>query len=122
MVPRVFEDAALVRGHQRHRLGDIQRRAAAEADDAIGAVGLEGRHAVVDLLLHRVAEDAAVDGRIQALQRRLELRQHRQRGEALVGDDERALQAAVGEVLGDQLAGAGAEVDLCREGKLIDHG
>ena len=34
MVPRVLEDVARVRRHQRDRLGDVERRAAAEADDA----------------------------------------------------------------------------------------
>ena len=46
-----------------------------------------------------------------------ELSEDGQRSETLVGDDERALHARDGEVLGDQVAGAGPKVDDRREGE-----
>src|SRR6266702_5875600 len=49
-----------------------------------------------------------------------ELREDRQRGEALVGDDERALHAMPLQVLGDELARAGTEMDFSWEGEFRD--
>ena len=43
LVPHVVEHVAVVHRHQADDLGHVERRAAAEADDAIGAVRLEGR-------------------------------------------------------------------------------
>ena len=40
MVPCVFEDVARMRRHQRDRLGDVERRAAAQADHRVGACAL----------------------------------------------------------------------------------
>ncbi len=57
-VPRVVEHVALVHGHHGHRLGDVERGAAAEADDRVGAVGPERRRAGHHLRRRRVAEHA----------------------------------------------------------------
>jgi len=103
-------------------LGDVERGAAADADDAVGAMGAERLGAGHCLARRRVAEDAAEDGRVEAGAGEigLQLRDDRQRREALVGDDERALAAALGEVRADELPGAGAEVDRRRERELGD--
>ena len=46
-----------MRGHQRDRLGDIQCRAAAEADDRVGPMRVERRRPVGHLAAHRIAAD-----------------------------------------------------------------
>jgi hypothetical protein len=92
VVPRVLDDVARVRGRDADHLGDVQRRAAAEADDAIGSVRLEGRRALHHLAGGRIAEHAAEHRDLEALQVAAELGQHRQRRQRLVGDDQRALQ------------------------------
>jgi len=46
--------------------------------------------------------------------------QDRQGAQAPVGDDERALEALLLQVLGDQVARAGAEVDGGGEGEFFD--
>ena len=67
MIPGVLEDVALVPRHERHRLGDIERRAAAEADHAVGLVCLEGPRAFFHLPARRVAGDAEVTFAVDAL-------------------------------------------------------
>ena len=69
MVPRVFEDVAGMRGHQRNSLRDIERCAAAHPDHRVGVVRLVRRDALVHLTAHRVAPDARKDGNAQAGQR-----------------------------------------------------
>jgi hypothetical protein len=81
---------------------------------------LERRGAVVDLLLHRVAEDARVDLHLKPLEALGEVVQDRQHPEALVGDDERALEALLLQVIGDQVACAGTEVNGGGEGESRD--
>ena len=62
----VVEELARVVDHQRDRLAHVERRAAAEDDDAVGAVLVERGDAAFDLALGRIAEDAGVDRRDQA--------------------------------------------------------
>ena len=100
MIPGVFEHVARVRRHQRDRLGDVERRAAAEADDRIGAMRAVRRDAVIDLALDRVAPDVRNRPRRRGRQVGDELREQRQRRDAAVGDDQRPLQALLVEVLG----------------------
>ena len=54
------------RRHQRDRLGDVERRAAAQADHRVGAVRLVGGDAFVDLASDRVAPDAGEDADVEA--------------------------------------------------------
>jgi len=101
----------------------FKRRTAAEADDAIGAVGLVGSGSIHHLRGGGVAMNAAVDGHVQVAQMGAELRQHRQGRQRAVGDDQGALAALRAQVLGDELARAGAELDGGGEGKTGDaHG
>ena len=120
VVPHVLEDVALVRGGDADHLGHVERRAAAEADHAIGAMRLEGGRARHHLAGGRVAEHAGEHGHLQPRQMGLELGQHRQRGQRLVGDDQRALEALLAQVLRHFLARAGAEVDGGGKGKAAD--
>ena len=103
-------------------LGDVERRAAADADDGVGAVRAERRRAGHHLARRRVAEHAAEDRRREPGGREVgrQLGDDRQRREALVGDDERALQAALAQLRADELARARAEVDRRRKGELGD--
>ena len=120
MIPCVLEHVALVDGHQRDRLGDVERGASAQSDDRIGTMLAEGGDAVGDLAFDRIAPDVGIHGDVEPMQVGDELRKQRQRGDAAVGDDQRALQALRGQVLGDELARARAEVNGRREGKSVD--
>jgi hypothetical protein len=111
MVPGVLQDVAFVHGHQRDRLGDVERGAPAESDDGIGRVRLEGAHAVDNLLARRVAMDAGIDLRVEGREAVAEVAQDRECRQSPVGDDERAFHAGALEVVGDQAARAGAEMD-----------
>ena len=62
MVPRVLEDVARVLGHQRDRLRDVERGAAADADDAVGTMRTKRCGALHHLAAHRIAADARIDG------------------------------------------------------------
>ncbi len=107
--------------HERDRLRDVQRRAAAEPDDRIGVVRLEGLHAIGDLLLGGIAVDPGIDLHREPVEPRAEVLQDRQRCQPLVGDDQRALHALLAQVLGHQAPRAGTEVDGGREGEFADH-
>ncbi len=120
MVVRVLEDVAVVVRHHGNRLGDVDGRAAAEAHDGVGAVGAVCGHAVIDLLSHRVAGYARVHLHLEAFELRGEIVQDGKDGEALVGDDQRPLHALLPQVLGDELAGAGAEMNGRGEGEAFD--
>jgi hypothetical protein len=112
-----------VRGRQPHDLGDVERGAAAEADHAVGRMRAVGVGAGHHLRAGGVAEDAVEDRHIQPAQVAAELGQHRQPGQRAVGDDQRALAPLRQQVLGDELAGAGAEGDGGGEGEAGDgHG
>ncbi len=67
----------------------------------------------------RVAEDAVEHRDVQAGQVAAELGHHRQRGQRVVGDDQRALAAGVEQVACHQLARAGAELDVVGKEKRV---
>ena len=67
-------------------------------------------------LLHRVAPDLGVDRRVEAGQHRAEFREQRQRRDAAIGDDQRTQDPLRLQVVGDEPARAGAEVDGRGEG------
>jgi hypothetical protein len=123
MVPDVLEHVTRVHRHHADDLGDIECRAAAEADDAVGVVRLEGGCAGHHLARGRVAEHTVEHCDIETIEVAAELRQHRQRGECLVSHDQRTLQALRAQVFGHQPACTGAEVDGSRKGETGDaHG
>ena len=66
MVPGVFENAPLMHRHQRDRLGDIERRAAAESDDAVGAMCAIRIRPRLYLRCDRIALDACKETGIQS--------------------------------------------------------
>ena len=92
-------------------LGDVERRAAAQADHRIGVVRLVRGGALLHLAADGIAPDLGEDGDVEARQRRDEIGEQRQRRDPAVGDDERPRDAFGLEVVRDQLAGAGSEVD-----------
>ncbi len=109
--------------HQRDRLGDIERRAAAQADHRIGVVRLVRGRALLHLAADGIAPDLGENADIETRQRRDEVREQRQRRDPAVGDDERPLDALGLEMVRDELAGAGSEVDGGREAESCDgHG
>ena len=120
MVPHVFEDVALVRGGDADYFGDVERRAAAEADHAIRAMGLERGRSLHHLAGGRVAEHAGEHGHLQPRQMGLELGQHGQRAQGLVGDDEGPLEALLAQMLRHFLARARAEADGSGKRKAAD--
>jgi hypothetical protein len=63
-------------------LGDVERRAAAEADHAIGVVLAERGDTALDLRARGIAEDAAVDVDREAREPGAETREDRKRREA----------------------------------------
>ncbi len=106
-------------GHQRDRLGHVERRAAAQADDRVGAVRAIGADAVVDLAPGRVAPKLRIDGYLETFHPGAESLQQRQGCDAAVGDDQRARDALHAQMLGDELARAGSEVDRGRKGEPV---
>jgi len=58
----VLVERAVVVDAERDELAGVERRAAAEGDDEIGAVRLVRREAVDDVLLHGVLVDLVEDG------------------------------------------------------------
>jgi len=107
--------------HQRDRFGDIERGTTAETDHRIGAMRLVGGHALIDLAADGIAPDLGIDGDVETRQAGDECLEHRQRRNAAVGDDERALDALRLQMFGDELACAGAEVNGRGESKAMDH-
>jgi hypothetical protein len=95
----------------------LERRAAAQADDAVGAVRAEHRGAVHHLPRRRVAGHPRVHRDLQARQQRTELGEHGERFQRLVGDDQRTGEPAIAQVRRHFLAGAGPEADGGGEGK-----
>ena len=111
MIPRIFEDIAVVVRHQRNGLGDVERRAAADADDGVRAMGLERGCAGHHLAAHRIAEDVREHRDVEAGQVGEQCAEQRQRGDAAIGDQQRARDSLGLQVIGDELARAGAEMD-----------
>jgi hypothetical protein len=113
MIPRVLEHVAVVARHHHHRLGDVERRAAAEADDRVGVVGPCGRAAGHRLRAGRIAGDAIEHRDVEAgvAQRRDERMSDRQLRQCAVGDDQRAREPFFAQVRPDLAGGARAEAD-----------
>ncbi len=123
MVPRILEDVAVVVRHQRDGLGHVQRGAAADADDRIRAMRLVRGRAGHHLAAHRVAEDLREHADGETGQVGDQRGEQRQRGDAAIGDQQRARDALRLQVVGDELARAGAEMDGGREAEAFDaHG
>ena len=120
VIPGVFEHVARMDRHQRDRLGDVERSAAAQPDDRIGAMLAERRNAVLNLGFHRIAPDFRINADLEPVQIGDELLEHRQRRDAAVGHDERALEAVRAEMLGHERARARPEVDGRRKGETVD--
>ena len=106
MTPLVFDDAAVVRGHDADALGGVDRAAAADRDQAVAALRSILGGPGVDELDARVGADAIEDDRLavraaQDLERGVE----QTRGlHARVGDEQRppdAKQAGLGPELAD---------------------
>ena len=66
MVPGVLENVAGMGGHQRDGLRDVERRAAAQSDHGVGAVGLVRGDTLAHLAPHRIAPDSGKDRGIEA--------------------------------------------------------
>ena len=79
------EEGPVLADHERDALGRVHGRAAAEGDDAVAAVGLEGRDAAGDVRLRRVALDVRIDGAAAA--RRGRVRDHRPDARDACADD-----------------------------------
>src|SRR5207249_3487568 len=118
MIPGVLENVARVRRHQGNGLGHIECGAAAQADDGVGAVRLVRRDAIHDLASHGIAPDVGVDIDGKAGKAGDEFLEQRQRRNPAIGDDERAFAAVRLQMLRDQPARAGAEMDGGWKGKL----
>jgi hypothetical protein len=74
-------------------------------------VGLVGRHTLPDLAADGIAPDSGEDAGVKRGQRRHEIREQGQRRDPAVGDDERSPDVLRVEVIRDERAGAGAEVN-----------
>jgi len=122
MIPCVFEDVARVCGHQRDRLRHVQRGAATQSDYCVGVVRLVRGGARHHLPAHRIARDVGEDRGVKTGQPTQEVPQQRQRGDTAIGDDERPCHALAFQVVGDQPARAGSEVDGRGKGEALDHG
>ena len=90
MVPCVFENIAVVTSDQRYRFRDIERRAAADADDAIRIMRLVRGLARVDLATRRIAPDLGEHGDFEAGQLAQKGLEHWKRGQRTIGDNKRA--------------------------------
>lgn len=100
-----------MRGGHAHHLGDVQRSAATETNDAVGSMRFVGGRAIHHLAASRVAEHTGKHRNVESAEMGAEFGQHRQGAERAVRDDERALETLLQQVCGDLLARAGAETD-----------
>ena len=123
MIPDVLKDVTGMRCRHADHLGHIERRAAPESDDAIGAMRGKGRSALHHLAAGRVAMDAIKHGDLQAIEMAAEFSQHGQCGQGAIGHDQRAAKAQGGQVAGHELARAWPELDGGWKRKILDaHG
>ena len=101
--------------HQRDHLGGIEPRAATECDDAIVLAGPEGLATLEHILLHRIGAHIREHRRLEAglRQVRHDIGNHRRRGKALVGDEQRAGDAMGLAMVGKLPDTAIAELDGC---------
>ena len=108
----VVEQLALVRREERAELRRVERRAAADPDEAVEAVArrLDG---LAHGALARLAGDAVVDDRLDAgrAERRLEALAETRPGHERVADDERPGDAEPAQVLAGLVRRPGAEDD-----------
>ena len=124
VIPHVFHDVAFVRSHHGDHLRDVQAGTTAEADDAVGPVCARSRGAFHDLSPRGVAVNAGEHGDIEpGAETVAEVGHDGQGGEPLVRDDDRAFDTGFAQMIADQLARAGAELDGGGETELGDgHG
>jgi hypothetical protein len=76
---------------------------------------------VINLAPDGIAPDPGVDADFETRQIRDERLEHRQGRDAAIGDDERTPDAVFLQVIGDELACAGAEVNDRGKGETMDH-
>jgi hypothetical protein len=120
MVPGVLEHVARMHRHQRDDLRYVESGSAAETDHRIGTVRAIGIDTGAHLRCDRVSLDAGIHADLKSGKRAAEIGEHRQRREALVGNDQRALAADAREVLSNELSCARPEVDRRRKRELLD--
>ena len=107
-----LQRVARMRRHQRHALGEIHRRAAADRDDAVAALGLVHRERVAHRRFGRVLRRAVIDReRHVAGQMLLHLGPQAGGDHALVGDDQRPAHAEQLQLRLEQLQRAEVELD-----------
>jgi hypothetical protein len=103
VIPDVFDDVPRVDSHQGHHLRNIERSAAAEPDHCVGAKLTEGSCARHGLRRSGIARHSGVGFNRQAgTKRSTEFTQYGQRGDPLVGHDERPLDAALAQMRTDK--------------------
>ena len=107
-----LQRVAGMRRHQRHALGEIHRRAAADGDDAVAALGFVHRQRVAHRGFGRILRRAVVDcDRHVAGQLILHLGPQAGGDHALVGDDQRPADAEQLQLRLEQLQRAEVELD-----------
>ena len=121
MVPRVFENIAVVTRDESDRLCDIERRTAADADDPVRVVRLVRGLARVDLATYRIAPDLGEYGDVEAGQFAQKGLEHGKRGQRTVRDNERTGYVVCLQMIGDQLTRTGAEMNRRGEGETMNH-
>jgi hypothetical protein len=120
MIPRIFEDVARMIRHQRDRLCDVECRAAADADHAIGLVRAERIRTLHHLASNRIAANARKDCMLHTGEPGDEARKHEQSGQPAIGDHERTCATRIDEVARNLARRAVAEQDRGGKGELVD--
>ena len=121
MVPRVVEDVAVVVRHQRHGLGDVERGAPPPMPMTASArCALYAAAPAITWLRTGLPEMSGKDRDVEPGQIGHQCPEQRQRGDAAVGDQQRARNALRFQVVGDEFARAGTEVDRGREAEAFD--
>ena len=111
-----------MRRHHGDRLRDVERRTAADADDAVRAMLAVGARARRHLAAHGIAGHAGEHGGRERLEFGEDAGEDGQGGEAAVGYDERARKPALAQVRRDFAARSGAEQDGRGKGEAVHAG